>query len=211
MISPMQKLDDLILTQLEEFKESNVYTQIQETYATLEEWQQDAVKFALMITSLLIPFLLVMISYLFYSGAKSDLMTNESIIEEANRIIASRIDLRKKSGVLNPVPIGNRAALERKISGLGLNSSQIRVDSNSFDEIISQGVSESQATLEFKEMSSEDLNKALSSLSFRGKFKFREILITKNETNQLLEGSFAISLFSQLQDNSNDDAAADDY
>lgn len=201
MISPMQKLDELIITQLEEFKESNAYTQIQETYGALEEWQQEAVKFAMMILSLLLPFVLIFISYLFYSSAKSELLMHEGIISNANKIIASRAELRKKSGVLNPIPVGNRAALERKLSGLGLDTSKIRVDSNSFDEIISQGVSETQATLEFKDMSTKDLNETIKNLSFRGKFRFRDILINKNDKTELLEGKFGISLFSQAQEN----------
>ncbi|MAZ46996.1 MAG: hypothetical protein CME65_00445 [Halobacteriovoraceae bacterium] len=210
MMSPMQKLDEFVITQLEEFKDSNAFTQIQETYATLEEWQQDAVKFGMMVLSLLIPFILIFISYLFYSSASSELNLHETIIKEANQIIASRTDLRKKAGVLNPTPVGDRTALERMISGLGLSTSKLRVDTNSFDEIIGNGVSETRATIEFKDMSNEDLNNTFKTLSFRGKFKFREILITKNEKTQLLEGSFGISLFSQLQDNSAG-AAAEDY
>ena len=209
MISPMQKLDEFIITQLEDFKESNAYSQIQESYATLEEWQQDAVKFAMMVASLLIPLLLILISYLFYSSASSELSLHEEIIRNANKIIASRADLRQKSGVLNPIPVGNRAALERKISGLGLNTSKIRVDSNSFNEISSQGVSETQATLEFKDMSTEDLNETIRSLSFRGKFRFREILIEKNAQTSLLEGNFGISLFSQVADDQGGDFQGD--
>lgn len=201
MMSPMQKLDDLVLTQLEEFKNTNAYSQVQETFAAFEEWQQDLAKFGLMILSLLIPFLLIFISYLFYSGAKSDLTMYENTIEQANKIIASRADLRRKSNVLNPTPITDRTSLERKISGLGLNTSKIRVVSNSFDEMVNQGVSETQATLEFKDLSSEDFYQALKKLNFRGKFRFREILVTKNEKSELLEGSFGISLFSQAQDN----------
>ena len=62
-------------------------------------------------------------------------------------------------------------------------------------------MSETQATLEFKDMSTKDLNETIKSLSFRGKFRFRDILINKNDKTELLEGKFGISLFSQAQEN----------
>ncbi len=200
MISPMQRIDEFLKQQVEDFKDAPAYSQIIETYSSLEDWQQEAIKFAMMVFSILIPLIFTFIFYLFYSSANYDLVLQENIIKNANQIIASRADLRKSSNILNPYPIPNQNALESKLSAFGVDTSKMRVASGSFDIIEANGISEMQASIEFKEISSKDLYDYLNKLSFRAKFKFREILINKNPKNNLLEGSFGVSQFSKLPD-----------
>jgi hypothetical protein len=195
----MRKIDDLVANQIEVLKGQAFYQDFLDQYSTFDEWKQDLTKYIMMGVALLLPLFITFVFYLIYAFKAADLATEESIIYTSNQIIAKKTALSRGNSAVGMSPISNTAVLEAKIPLLGISPEKIRIASGSFNFIENDGVTTTNATFEFQELSSDELFTLLKSTTQKLRMKLREIQINKNPDNNLLEGSFGVSHFSKMR------------
>ncbi len=195
----MKTLDEEVLKQIEELRTHAKFQNISDTYNQLEEIQQTIIKSIMMVLSIGLPSLLVIISYMLYSGAVNELNTTEKIIHSASRIIGQVGDLNSQSAQVFGNEISTEGQLKTKLNMLlnmvGVDGNKVKV--SDFTPIETSGISEATATIQVQNFSSKDFYQFVQRLFVTDKFKLRSFHIEKNPQNQLLAGSFDISHFSK--------------
>lgn len=198
MISPMEKIDQFVDEKMGQLTETSEFQNYTETYNGLEDWQQDIVKYVMMAIAILLPLLISLIFYSFYSSAKSELETYEEIIYTANQITGKQSAILVANSMFSS-PIGNQRALEAKFTSLGVDSSNLRVEAGSFNLIELGSVNEVNADVAFQNLSSKSLYDLIEKMTFTAKMKVREINIKKDPNSNLLKGIFSISHYSKAE------------
>ena len=78
----MKNIDNSILNIVDKIKATTEFQKMTDKYNLLEDNHQNIFTAVLMIITITLPLLIVLISYIFYSGVKTKVDLNEQMIEE---------------------------------------------------------------------------------------------------------------------------------
>ncbi len=199
--SPLQKLDQLLIDQLEKLKDVPQFQKTMETYGLLEEKQQTIVHYALLGLTIIFPLMILMGSYLFYSGQKSKLHIQEEIITKASKIIAQKKDIRSvTSKVFGISNFTSQSALNTRLAStltsVGIDANKVKF--NQFNNQEKSGIAHITANIQFRDFSDLNLYSLLQALTIKQKFTIQSMNIEKNSSKQLLSGVLKISYHYKL-------------
>ena len=201
--SPMKMIDEVILGNLDKVKELPIYQKLVDSYNLIDDAQQSIANGILMIFVLTMPLFFVLIFAGWNSSLKSELEIHEKIIEKASTIVSKTGQVIKESNKTLGDPITSESALKSKVSSL-LNGTQIdpsKIIVSNYDNFENSNISEVSATIQFKELSSNNIFKLFEKLYVLNKFKPKAINIKKDPKIQLLEGTIDIVYYGKLESN----------
>ncbi len=195
----MKNIDNSILNIVDKIKATTEFQKMTDKYNLLEDNHQNIFTAVLMIITITLPLLIVLISYIFYSGVKTKVDLNEQMIEAASSIIAKTRQLKIETNDLLGRPITTESMLKNQISSslssAGINTSNITI--SQFNLFENSGVNEVSASLQFKGLSSQNVYSLFEKIFIQGRYKARTINIEKNAQSQLLEGLIELSHYSK--------------
>lgn len=202
----MRSIDELLLSQLEKFKETAQYQKVLDQYNLLEEWEQSIANAVLMAVTILLPLIFILIFYSFFSSVKNDVTIKEQIVTTASSIIAESSQVRSKSNQVfgQEIPTENilKNRISSSLSSAGIDSAKVKV--SNFDLTENAGINELNAQIQFNGFSSVNIYAFIKSLLVTGKYKVREVLVEKNINTNLLDGKFDLSYYSKVVINDNE-------
>ncbi len=195
----MKNIDNSILNIVEKFKGTSEFQKVTDKYNLLEEHHQSIFTAILMVITITLPLIIVLVSYIFYSGVKSKVELNEQMIEAASSIIAKTRQLKIETNDLLGRPITTESILKNQISSslssAGIDTSNITI--SQFNLYENSGVNEVNASLQFKGLSSQNVYSLFEKIFIQGRYKARTINIEKSAQSQLLEGLIELSHYSK--------------
>lgn len=200
MFSPLKAIDNVVLEQVEVFKDSQAAQKLMEKYNILEDHQQKYVNFGLMIATIGIPLILCFVFFLISLSAQSELDKKEEIIESASRIIAKKNQMNSYTNKVFGFDLSSNSAFKSKINTL-LNAAQIdtsKIQITDFDSFETSGINNASATLKFTGLSDKNFFAAIRKMFIQEKFKVTELVINKNKSSNLLDGSFSVIYYSKV-------------
>lgn len=195
----MKSIDEALLVQVEKLKDAPLFQKIIEKYNSLEELEHIIANAILMFVTVLIPVIFTLIFYIFFNTQKNELILNESIINSASKIISQSMELKKQKQKTFGREITTQSGLKSMISGVlssaGIDTAKVTIDN--FEIFETAGINEINATIQFKELSSNNVFALLQNLILTKKFKAKNINIEKNLKISLLSGSIDVIYFSK--------------
>ncbi len=199
----MKKVDIYLLDQLEILKQKPELRKIIDQHNSLDDKHKVYIRYVFMLLSVGLPLVVCLVVYGLYASQASKLATHEQIIEKAKYVISKTSQIKSQSQQVIGNEISTESLLKTKISGLlnsaGIDQSKISVSNFNFNELA--GISEVEATMQFKEISDRQFYGILNKILIQGKFKATAIDILKNDKNQLLEGSIDLAYYGKLEKN----------
>ena len=199
----MRKFDLYILDRLDSLKEKPEFRKIIDQQNSLDDKYKLAIRYALLVLSLGIPLIILSIFFALYSSYSSELEMHELIIQKATRVRDLSVEASDQRASHIGAVISSESLLKTKISSLlstsGIDQSKITISNFNLNE--NAGISEIEATMQFKEISDSQLYNIFNKVLILGKFKASAIDILKNEKTQLLEGTIDLAYFGRLDKN----------
>lgn len=198
-INIMRPIDEAVLNGLDKIKELPQYQKVQDQYNLLEDHEQTIVNTALMFLTILIPLLLTLVFYFFYSSTNTKLNSLEEVIQNASAIISKTQQINEKKRTVLGQSINTEGQLKNIINSslriTGIEPTKIII--NNFDLYDNAGINEVSATLQFKDLSNINVYSLFKSLIIDKKFKAKSINIEKDLKSELLNGSLNLIVFSK--------------
>ncbi len=190
----LKRLDTLLFTRLDEFRKTPGYAKLLESYAGLEEDQQKIAKWAMLSATFLIPLLLVSIMWWRNSTVEKDLAMRIALVERMQQIISQNGEI---GGLTNTIASPNaltsdsdlNSRLSSSLSASGIDVSKIQVNNFTTDSV-TPDLTKSEADFRFSGLSTEQLVSVFTALLQRERFRIASVQITRNDSSNLLDGSF---------------------
>jgi hypothetical protein len=192
----LKKIDQLILTKIEELQAHPEYQKIADKYANLEENIQEIIKIAMMLILTVVPFFFFLIIMNSNSSLKNDLKERDEFIHASNELVQKKaIIANEERQLISPNFIDSESGLKNKITNF-LNSSAVdtsKIQITNFDvEELRGGITQAKAEVKVKNMTADDLFNTLSALVGKGKMRIDDVSIRKSNSNNLLEGMISV-------------------
>lgn len=192
-------IDEFLFSKVEQFKNSNVYREINERLLTLSETQRKYLNQTVTISILMIPMFLV--SFIFFQNyqLKNSLQEKEKIQELLNNIS----DYSGKVNLLTRTTISNRAVNSksdlqnriRSILSMGqIPSTRVKLTKFRSDSSLTT-MNKANAEITFEEFSLTNLKNLLLQLQRKEKVKISNLQIKKDEEKNTLKGKLHIIHF----------------
>jgi hypothetical protein len=199
----LKKMDRAIFEQIDKFKTTPNYTVLTDFYNGLEEEQQKVLKFGVLVTTLLVPFLLI--SFLVWQNGniRTDLDIRTQIMNKAQQIIGeSRGVTAISPEIISQNPIDSEEMLTSRISnavaGQGVDTNKISRGEFSTNNI-SEKIFQTEAVLNFANMSTDELVNVFVGIIQREKMRISEVTINRNADTGLLGGNFRVIHLATIQ------------
>jgi hypothetical protein len=189
-----KKIDRSIFEQIDKFKVSPGYNNLQDFYNGLDEEQQKIFKASSIFTLFFLPLFLLGAVWWNNQSLKNELDTRVALVEKANEIIGQRQSLTDVlPRILSDSPIDGDSMMSSRISNLlssiGGDLSKIQV-SNYNGEMVSGTIMRAEADFRFTNLSTDELMNIFTAMIQREKFKIDSVTIKRNAESNLLNGEF---------------------
>lgn len=190
----LRRLDTLLFTQLDEFRKTPGYAKILEAYAGLEEDQQKLAKWAMLLTTVLVPLFLVGLMWLQNASVEKDLNMRIALVERMQQIISQNGEIGGlTNAIASPTALTSDSDLSSRLSSSlsvsGVDVSKIQVN-NFVSESVTTDLAKAEADFRFEGLSTEQLVSVFTALLQRERFRISSVQITRNDENNLLDGNF---------------------
>ena len=190
----LKRLDTLLFTRLDEFRKTPGHAKLLESYAGLEEDQQKIAKWAMLSVTFLMPLLLVSLMWWRNSTVEKDLAMRIALVERMQQIISQNGEI---GGLTNTIASPNaltsdsdlNSRLSSSLSASGIDVSKIQVNNFTTDSVTAD-LTKSEADFRFNGLSTEQLVSVFTALLQRERFRIASVQITRNDSSNLLDGSF---------------------
>jgi len=199
----MKKADRAIFEQIDKFKTTPNYTVLTDFYNNLEEEQQKLLKGGVMLMLFLIP--TITLSFLWWQNqnARSELDLRQAIMNKTQEIIGqSRGVTAISPQIISQDPIDSESMLMSRLSnalaGNGMDTNKISRGEFTTTSI-SEKIFQTEAVLNFTNLSTDELVNMFTSLIRREKMRVSEVSITRNPDSGLLVGNFRVIHLSAIQ------------
>jgi type II secretory pathway component PulM len=199
-----KSMDETIFKGIEEIKAQPPIQKIIDELNARPEEQQKIINHLFSIVVILLPLLLTLFLFWQNISLKSEIETRQYILEEvaANSLKKNQLDLTGRN-IIGPGEITERSDLQRLVRS-SLSSSNVTPENITIMDFAQnqagEGLTQTSATLNFTNFSTQELTSLFQDLIQRQKVKISAIQVEKKEQEKLLEGSFQIYHFSKLQE-----------
>lgn len=195
----MKSIDQGIMDQIDQAKETPGVQKLIEKYNILEDHEQRIANYILMAIPLIVPLMMILGFFIYSSSVKTELNEKEEIIEKVSKIIAKKAQMRSYTTRVFGKGVNNNGAFKNKVTQVatrkGIDSGKIQV--LDFDSIENYGVNHMQAKLVFKGFSDKNLFDLMNGLFVSERFQVDNLNIEKNKGTNLLDGNFEISYYNK--------------
>ncbi|MCY4524275.1 MAG: hypothetical protein OXB84_06015 [Halobacteriovoraceae bacterium] len=180
-----RNIDEFLFKQIDRFKNSNYFQKYIDEISKLEEHHQRKINQALIFLLLCSPILMVLFLFLGNYSIKSELATKRDIIDLVNDIQSNKAKLSSLGrNLISQYKIKSMQDLQNRLQvileNMQINLENMQVDNfKSFSPI--SGISQTQADLEFKNFSMNELVDFLTELMTENKAKISSIDIKKHK------------------------------
>jgi hypothetical protein len=199
----MKKADRAIFEQIDKFKTTPNYTVLTDFYNNLEEEQQKLLKGGVMLMLFLIP--TITLSFLWWQNqnVRSELDLRLAIMNKTQEIIGqSRGVTAISPEIISQGAIDSEGMLMSRLSnalaGNGMDTNKISRGEFTTTNI-SEKIFQTEAVLNFTNLSTDELVNMFTSLIRREKMRVSEVSITRNPDSGLLVGNFRVIHLSAIQ------------
>ena len=199
----LKRLDTLIFTKIDEFRKTPGYSKLLETYAGLEDDQQKIAKLLMVVSTALIPLLLLGVMWWQNSSVEADLQKRISLVERMQKIIADNGEIGGlSSSVASPTALITDSDLTNRmssaLSSAGIDLSKMRV-SNFTSDSVTPTLSRAEADFRFEGLTTDQLVGVFTTLLQRERFRISAVQIARNAESNLLDGTFHGVHFGEVQ------------
>jgi hypothetical protein len=201
----LRKIDQVIFDKVDEFKKTNAYVQIFETYATLDDEKQKISKLILLGLTVLIPFLFVFFFWLNTQKISQDLNARIKLVEVMQDLINQNNEVGGLAGTMgSSSPIESQDALSQRLASI-LNASGFNVSKIAINNFISQNISESlvksEADFKFTDITTDEMVTLFLNMIQNERFKVSSVEITRSNSDNKISGIFHAIHFGQILSN----------
>ena len=201
----VKKMDRTVFVFIDKFKGSNFHASLVDFYSSLEDEKQKLMKASLLVFIIAMP--LILFSFLFWSNyqLKKDLQARVDLITKANEIIEFKKNLQEASQTfLSSTPISKFLDLENAINNvlknIGFDVDKIDIKPPDEDPLLSdEEINSISANIVFTNLATSELMNVFINLMQREKFQVHQVSIVRNDSNNLLSGSFKVVHLSKSQ------------
>ncbi|MES2527175.1 MAG: hypothetical protein V4598_08800 [Bdellovibrionota bacterium] len=199
----MKRMDKAIFEQIDRFKTTPNYNLLTDVYNNLEEEQQKLAKGAVILVLFLIPTLVLSILWWQNQSVRGDLELRTAIMNKTQEIIGqSRGVMAISPEIISQSPIDSEGMLMSRVSnaiaGGGIDTNKISRGEFTTTNI-SEKIFQTEAVLNFTNLSTDELMNLFTSLIRREKMRISEVTITRNADSALLVGNFRVIHLSAIQ------------
>lgn len=200
--SIFKSMDEAIFKALEDIKGQPQIQKLVDNTSTLPEEQQKILNHSLSIFVIILPILLT--SFIFFQNItqKSEIETRELILEEVAEHSKKKNQLELTGrNIIGPGQISDLPDLQRLVRS-ALSSRGVMADSVTITDFnqtsVGDGLTQTLSTLNFMGLTTQELTGLIQDLTQRQKVKISALQVERDDSNELLEGSFEIYHFSKL-------------
>lgn len=197
-----KKIDRSVFEQIDKFKLSPNYAQVQDFYNGLDEEQQKLFKAGVNAVLVLLPLLILGVLWWQNYQLREDLEVRATIMQKAQEIIGQKQSMSNVAPqILSQNPIDSAAMMTSRLSGVlsasGVDTAKVNV-SNFSSSSISSNVMRSEADVAFSNLTTDELVNLFTSLIQREKFRIESVDIRRSADTNLLTGQFHAIHFSLI-------------
>lgn len=202
----MKKIDSAIFSKIDEFESRPEFQKLADSYSSLEEKNQEAIKIIMAIIIFLIPLFLIFIFSNINDSAKEELNLKEEIILYANEVISTQSKVQQESfKILGRQLIDNQTNIEQKIINtmkrVGVDPAKLQVSNFEANEL-SGNIMEAKIVFKFDGLTNEQIFGALAIMIEQDKMRIENFNIKKNSSSNMLDGVLTILYFSKINNES---------
>ncbi len=199
----MKRMDKAIFEQIDRFKTTPNYNLVTDFYNNLEEEQQKLVKGGVILVLFLVPALVLSILWWENQSVRGDLELRTAIMNKTQEIIGQSRGVSAISPeIISQSPIDSEGMLMSRVSnaiaGGGVDTNKISRGEFTTTNI-SEKIFQTEAVLNFTNLSTDELMNLFTSLIRREKMRISEVTITRNADSALLVGNFRVIHLSAIQ------------
>ncbi|MEA9357922.1 hypothetical protein SHI21_16950 [Bacteriovorax sp. PP10] len=190
------KIDDFIFKKLDLLKNDGVFQKFNDGLSNLEESQQKLVAQLTTFAFILLPFIFVLVLWWGNSQTKKTLDIKKQIIEQIALYEGNQSALTNIStNYLSPTAISSQEDLDNRIRNIlsqnAIDQEKVTV-SNFHSTSTSSTVAKVEADLNFRNFGTNDFSSFMRTLVERERLKIIKVDLTKNQENNLLQGTISL-------------------
>jgi hypothetical protein len=190
------KIDDFIFKKLDLLKNDGVFQKFNDGLTNLEESQQKLVAQLTTFAFILLPFVFVLVLWWGNSQTKKTLEIKKQIIEQIALYEGNQSALTNISAnYLSPTAISSQEDLDNRIRNIlsqnAIDQEKVTV-SNFHSTSTSSTVAKVEADLNFRNFGTNDFSSFMRTLVERERLKIIKVDLTKNQENNLLQGTISL-------------------